>query len=149
MESVFFGKILATKFDLFQKGMEINQHKHEYDHISILVSGEVSVIVDNGPENIYQAPSVICIKKNSSHKIISMSDNTVWFCIFALYDIDGNISDHYELINIPKAGSFPSGTEPASGAREKNKLYKTRMQELSEYINILNNKIEQIKGEID
>lgn len=115
MESVYFGKILATKFDLFEKGMEINQHKHEYDHISILVSGEVSVSVDNGPQNIYKAPSVICIKKGSAHHIISQKDNTVWYCIFALYDIDGNLSDNYEIIHMPNGASFPSGVQSIDG----------------------------------
>lgn len=61
-------------------------HAHQYDHLSILASGEVTVEVD-GVECSYRAPAVITILAGQHHRIKAQSD-AVWFCIHATDETD-------------------------------------------------------------
>jgi len=63
------------------KGWEVNTHKHNYDHISILASGKVIVECD-GEIKGYTGDTCIVIKKDISHKIVAIEDS-VWYCIHA------------------------------------------------------------------
>lgn len=61
-------------------------HGHEYDHLSILASGAVSIVVD-GVECSYRAPAVITILAGQHHRIEAQED-AVWFCIHATSETD-------------------------------------------------------------
>ena len=73
-------------------GEEIGGHKHNYDHLSILAVGKVSVRVDNVVK-IFTAPTFIVVPKDSIHNITALTKDTVWYCIFAHRDVDGNVFD--------------------------------------------------------
>ena len=66
-------------------------HKHKYDHLSILASGEVLVEID-GIKKFYAAPSCIEVKAGIEHKITAL-ENVVWFCIHATEETDLNQLD--------------------------------------------------------
>lgn len=61
-------------------------HAHQYDHMSILASGEVAVETD-GVIVIYRAPAVVTILAGQKHRIEARKD-AVWFCIHATDEKD-------------------------------------------------------------
>lgn len=61
-------------------------HAHQYDHLSILASGEVMVETD-GVERVYRAPAVITIAAGVHHRIEALED-AVWFCVHATSETD-------------------------------------------------------------
>jgi quercetin dioxygenase-like cupin family protein len=58
-------------------------HTHEFDHLTLLARGKLSVELDD-KDNIFDAPCMIYIKKHKIHKITALTDNTVAYCIHAL-----------------------------------------------------------------
>lgn len=62
-------------------GMRLQQHKHTHDHLSILASGTVDVIVD-GVTQHHAAPACVTIAAGKSHEVVSITD-AVWFCVWA------------------------------------------------------------------
>lgn len=67
-------------------------HKHKYDHVSILASGHVSVNVD-GKIKEFKAPTFIIIRADKEHKITALTEDVLWYCVFANRDLDGNVYD--------------------------------------------------------
>ena len=61
-------------------------HAHVYDHLSILASGRVLVVVD-GVEQEYKAPACINIQAGKHHEVIALADS-VWFCVHATDETD-------------------------------------------------------------
>jgi quercetin dioxygenase-like cupin family protein len=66
-------------------------HAHEYDHLSILASGRVTVAID-GIDGEFVAPACINIVAGKHHKIIALEDS-VWFCVHATDETDPNKLD--------------------------------------------------------
>lgn len=62
-------------------GLKISQHKHSFDHMSLLASGSVIVRADGWVES-YTAPAVIDMKADTAHEVEAITD-VVWFCIHA------------------------------------------------------------------
>lgn len=60
-------------------------HAHEFDHITLLATGSVRMIHDNG-EAEYTAPHLIVTPKGIAHQFITTSPNTVLCCIHAIRD---------------------------------------------------------------
>lgn len=54
------------------------QHRHSFDHTSVLVSGEAIVEVD-GVATKYSAPAVINIRRKTIHSITPITP-IVWLC---------------------------------------------------------------------
>jgi len=63
------------------KGYVVEGHKHKFDHMSILASGKVRVIVDQ-KETTHIAPCVLNIKAGQVHQILALQDSD-WFCVHA------------------------------------------------------------------
>ena len=70
------------------KGDTHNGHSHTFDHITLLSSGSVKMIHDNG-EAEYKAPNLIVTPKNIKHQFIALEANTVFCCVHAIRDGDG------------------------------------------------------------
>lgn len=68
-------------------------HKHNFDHVTLLVNGSVLVEVEGYEPKEFHAPTFITIDKDHSHKFTALTDDVVYYCVFALRDIDGNIGD--------------------------------------------------------
>lgn len=67
-------------------GATLLQHKHKYDHMSILASGLARVIV-NERTTLYEAPAVIDIHAGEAHTVQALSD-CVWFCVHPTNETD-------------------------------------------------------------
>jgi quercetin dioxygenase-like cupin family protein len=78
---------------LYAKEMELKegsfavQHKHKYDHLSILAKGRVRVLFDGELSKEYVAPACITIIKDINHAVYALEDS-VWFCIHATSETD-------------------------------------------------------------
>jgi hypothetical protein len=97
----YFGNIWVRQNLLERKGDTHPGHKHHFDHVSLLVKGKVSVEVKGYPAKEFAAPTFIVIKKEHEHKFTALEDDTLWYCVFALRDIDGEVTDFYSGDNSP------------------------------------------------
>lgn len=77
----FGGGVYAKHVEIPEDYM-VFQHKHKFDHLSILASGCAIVGMD-GHNEIYYAPAVIEIKAGVEHAVTAVNGPAVWFCIHA------------------------------------------------------------------
>lgn len=77
----FIGGTYIKKFEL-KANTAIVQHKHTYDHASILAVGRVRIRIDN-VWHYREAPAVISIAAGEEHLVVAETD-VVWFCIHAV-----------------------------------------------------------------
>jgi quercetin dioxygenase-like cupin family protein len=82
---------IYAKQSFIPKGFSAVQHKHTYDHLSVLAQGKVIVTTDED-ENVYTAPACILIKKDMHHAVEALEDCT-WFCIHATDEDDAEKVD--------------------------------------------------------
>lgn len=101
----YFGNIWVRQ-NLLKKSGDTNDggHKHKFDHVSLLTQGKVKVEIDGYPSKEFTAPTFIVIRKEHNHKFTALEDNTVWYCVFALRDMNGEpIEDLYGQEHDPKS----------------------------------------------
>ena len=108
----FFGNIWVRQ-NLLEKIGDTNGggHEHKFDHVSLLTHGRVSVEIEGHPAKEFTAPTFIVIRKEHSHKFTALEENTVWYCVFALRDLDGEpIDELYGAEHDPESSSLvPTG----------------------------------------
>jgi len=97
----YVGNVWVRQNILEEAGQSNQGHKHKFDHVSLLTSGKVSVEVEGYEPKEFTAPTFIVIKKEHSHKFTALQDKTVWYCVFAMRDVDGNVTDIYGSDNSP------------------------------------------------
>jgi hypothetical protein len=97
----YFGNIWVRQNLLERKGFIHAGHRHHFDHVSLLASGKVRVTVEGYPPKEFTAPTFIVIKKEHHHTFEALEDGTLWYCVFALRDIDGEVTDFYSGDNSP------------------------------------------------
>jgi len=62
-------------------GHVLVQHAHKHDHLSILASGSVELLVD-GVKSVVEAPACLTIAAGKHHGVKSLTD-VVWYCVHA------------------------------------------------------------------
>lgn len=68
----------------FEKAGDRNEgHVHNFDHITLLAKGSVTVDVE-GQTTEFKAPQMIFIAKGKRHHLIANEDDTVAYCVHAL-----------------------------------------------------------------
>lgn len=95
---VKYGNVWVRRWR-WKKGEVLEGHKHNFDHVSLLYRGSAKVTVD-GVETTYTAPIELIIAKDKEHRIEALEDNTVWMCVFAVRDENGEV-DIYGNANNP------------------------------------------------
>jgi|APGre2960657444_1045066.scaffolds.fasta_scaffold160531_2 hypothetical protein len=103
----YFGNIWVRSHVLPKNG-DVNGggHLHPHDHVTMLHKGRVRVDVTD-PETQerrskeFTAPTFIVIRKNLKHKFTALEDDVQYYCVFALRDIDGEVTDIYSGNNDP------------------------------------------------
>jgi mannose-6-phosphate isomerase-like protein (cupin superfamily) len=78
-------------------GYVLVQHAHKYDHLSILASGSVEMVVD-GVKSVVEAPACLTIAAGKHHGIKSLTD-VVWYCVHATDCTDEDKVD--EVLIVP------------------------------------------------
>jgi hypothetical protein len=102
----YFGNIWVRQNHLPIAGTVAPGHTHEFDHVSLLCKGKVRVTIPGFEPKEFTAPTFIVIKKEYEHQFEALEDDTVWYCVFALRDIDGNVTDMYGGDNSPYGGAI-------------------------------------------
>jgi hypothetical protein len=102
----YFGNIWVRQHNLVKEKDVARGHVHEFDHVTLLVKGKVRVDVKNTitkEERFkeFQAPTFMVIRKDHIHKITALTDDVQYYCVFALRDIDGDVTDVYSGNNDP------------------------------------------------
>jgi hypothetical protein len=67
----------------------------------LLAAGSVEVEIDGHPPREFKAPTFIVIKKEHQHKFTALTDNVLWYCVFAIRDEDGELTDIYPETSSP------------------------------------------------
>lgn len=119
----YFGNIWVRQNVLPHPGDVFPGHKHKFDHVSLLVSGELKVKVVGYPPKTFKAPTFIVIRKEHEHEFTALQPNTLFYCVFALRDIEGEVFDPiYSTACDPLSASAISGLD---GLKLKNLLDRT------------------------
>lgn len=88
-------------------------HIHTYDHVTLLATGKLEVVVD-GIATVFEAPNMIYINKDKKHQLTALEDNTVAYCIHALRNKDksGDILDPSMLPKTLNSDNISWHSEP-------------------------------------
>jgi len=78
-------------------GFVLVQHAHKHDHLSILASGSVELVVD-GVKSVVHAPGCLTIAAGKHHGIKSLTD-VVWYCVHATDCTDENEVDETLIVS--------------------------------------------------
>jgi hypothetical protein len=97
----YFGNIWIRQHYYEKAGDHHDGHRHNFDHITMLAKGSVKCEVEGYEPKVFTAPTFLTIKKELYHKFTALEDDTFYYCIFALRDLDGNVTDVYTGDNSP------------------------------------------------
>jgi quercetin dioxygenase-like cupin family protein len=78
-------------------GYVLVQHAHKHDHLSILASGSVELLVD-GVKSVVNAPACLTIAAGKHHGVKSLTD-VVWYCIHATECTDVDDVDEILIVD--------------------------------------------------
>jgi quercetin dioxygenase-like cupin family protein len=87
----YFSSGVYAKESRIPAGHVLIQHSHKHDHLSILASGSVEIVVD-GKTSVVNAPACFTIEANKHHGVKTLTD-AVWYCIHATDCTDENKID--------------------------------------------------------
>lgn len=91
IELGFVGNIWVRQHTLEKIGDFHGGHKHKFDHVTLLCQGSVEVEIDGYDPKQFKAPTFIVIRKEHNHKITALEDKILYYCIFAVRDLDGEV----------------------------------------------------------
>ena len=93
----YFSSGVYAKETRIPAGFVLVQHAHKHDHLSILASGSVELVVD-GVKSVVHAPSCLTIAAGKHHGIKSLTD-VVWYCVHATDCVDENEVDETLIVS--------------------------------------------------
>jgi len=91
----YYGNIWVRQNVLHKTGDAFPGHLHSFDHVSLLTKGSVEVEVEGFPPKKFVAPTFIVIRKEHKHTFTALEDDTHWYCVFALRNLDGDVTEIY------------------------------------------------------
>lgn len=100
-EHGFVGNIWVRQNYMEKAGDTVGGHLHYHDHVSLLAKGKVAVQIDDGEPKEFTAPTFIVVRKEHKHRITALEDGTVWYCVFAMRDIYGDVTEIIDEANLP------------------------------------------------
>jgi quercetin dioxygenase-like cupin family protein len=86
-DHVQVGKLWIKKFILPTVGAGVVQHRHEFDHVTLVAKGNVKVISYEGEaEKVaqYSEGDAIVIEKGRNHFVVALSPGATVYCVHAL-----------------------------------------------------------------
>jgi hypothetical protein len=89
----YFGNIWVRQNSIDKAGDSFPGHKHHFDHVTLLVQGKIIVEVEGYEPKEYTAPTFVVIVKDKQHKMTALTDNVIYYCVFALRDDNGEVID--------------------------------------------------------
>jgi quercetin dioxygenase-like cupin family protein len=101
----YFGNIWVRQNTMEKSGVSHPGHQHHFDHVTLLVKGNVKVDVEGQPSKEFHAPTFIVIRKELEHKITALTDDVLYYCVFALRNLDGEVTEIYGEEHDPLSAS--------------------------------------------
>jgi len=80
LSTAVIGEVGVFLMHFPKKGTFYPEHRHPYEHALMLVAGSFMVKVD-GKENIFKAPKILYIAKETEHEIYALEDKSVACCL--------------------------------------------------------------------
>jgi quercetin dioxygenase-like cupin family protein len=102
-----FGGGVYSKETHVAAGLILVQHKHENDHLSILPSGTVELLID-GVRSELTGSACLTIKAGKHHGVKALTD-VVWFCIHATDCSDASEVDEVLIADPDKRANDVDG----------------------------------------
>ncbi len=62
----------------------VEQHVHDYDHLTVLVSGRVRVFRGGDDCGVSEAPALIRVPAYTSHAFLSLTPDVSFACVHAI-----------------------------------------------------------------
>jgi len=87
-----FGGGVYAKETHIPAGVVLTQHRHQFDHLSVLASGTAIVEVD-GQLRTLAGPTCIVIEAGKVHSVTAVTPVT-WYCVHATDCTDPDKVDH-------------------------------------------------------
>ena len=98
----YYGNVWVRSHHFAKKGdTNGGGHKHNFNHVTLLAVGSVLCEVEGQTPKTFDAPTFIVIDKDHNHKFTALTDDVIYYCVFALRDLDGNVGDLYDPSNSP------------------------------------------------
>lgn len=101
VEHAFSHNVFVKLHKVLKAGTSYKGHYHNCDHTTLVSSGKVKVEFGAVPEagleaeeKEYTAPALFITRAYRRHRITALEDNTVFSCIHAIRDDDGNPITH-------------------------------------------------------
>jgi hypothetical protein len=104
----YFGNIWVKQHRASAEGLERHGHTHKFDHVTLLAQGSVEVSVKGFSPKVFHAPTFIVIRKNYEHNFKALTDNALWYCVFAIAGQEYELGDLFGEKNDP-VGSGSEG----------------------------------------
>lgn len=99
----YFGNVWVRQNYIPRANTAVPGHTHHFDHVTLLVRGKVEVTIEGHEPKKFTAPTFIVVHKDLHHEFKSLEDDTLYYCIFALRDHEGNVMDHYDPKHDPRS----------------------------------------------
>jgi quercetin dioxygenase-like cupin family protein len=99
----FGGKVYA-KVATFEAGEILVQHKHNFDHLSILAAGTVELLVD-GVRSVLTGPVELTIEAGKHHGVKALTAG-LWYCLHSTDCTDPDDIDHEVIAPDSKQGDM-------------------------------------------
>lgn len=84
-----YGGVVFRTLTLKKKYDRHQGHRHHFDHMTNLISGEVLCEVDGCEPTKFKAPAMITVAADKWHSFTALRNNTVYQCIFKQVDKNG------------------------------------------------------------
>ena len=89
-----------------KEGVQTKGHKHYHDHQTLVINGGLTVYVDDEePFDVWAAsskldkPSFFTVPAGKNHYFIPLVDDTLAYCVFAVRDEHGELTNEYDSKN--------------------------------------------------
>jgi hypothetical protein len=132
----YFGNIWVRQHNLEKTGDHNDGgHIHFFDHVTMLVRGKVRVdvldtITKEERSKEFEGPTFMVIRKDHKHKITALTDDVQYYCVFALRDVDGDVTDVYSSKNDPTVIPIFTTVPMADGVVDDDYWVKKKLEDL-------------------
>lgn len=86
------GHVYLKEFELADNEI-ITQHKHKFDHVTLLADGSVIVTLD-GVKSLHHAPGYLFIKAEKHHQMQAFNGSATLYCTHITSCTDPGQIDH-------------------------------------------------------
>jgi hypothetical protein len=111
------GGVYLRQHHLIKAGDFHRGHKHHFNHVTLVQRGAVLCEVEGRPSLRLAAPVFVVIDKDKVHRFTALTDDTLYYCIFALRDPEGEVTDRYSGDDAPYDGVVDTHCDGCRGCQ--------------------------------